>query len=213
MPLRAFSDLSSGANPSKPPEADEELSRDLGVALVEMAHAQPLSWIGEMALPLLDDAVKQAESDLAAWDARAFALWITGHPEAALACCQKVLEKEPDREGTLYTAGMVALQLKRPELTRRYAERGIQINPTMWTNHQLLANLAAQKGDWQAAKKACQDAIRLQPSNILPHQLLMTCYLEAGDRANARHEFDICMILTPAEGREKLQLWFAQQIR
>jgi len=213
VPLLAFPTLYSGADLSRLAESDKELSRDLGVALMEMAHAQPLPWIGEMALPLLDEAAKQDENDLASWDARAFALWITGHPEEALTCCQTVLQKEPDRETTLFTAAMLAIRLNRPELTRRFAERGIQVNPTMWTNHQLLADLAAQRRDWQAAKKACQEAIRLQPSNILPHRLLITCYLKTGDRANAQREFDICMILTPAEERGKLQLWFAQQAR
>jgi hypothetical protein len=194
-------------------ESDEESSRDLGVALMEMAHVHPLAWIGEMALPLLDEAVKQDDNDLAAADARAFALWITNHQQEALACCQRVLEKEPDRETTVYTAAMLALQLSRPELARRYAERGIEINPTMWTNHQLLAELAAQKRDWQTAKKACQEAVRLQPSNIRPHRLLITCYLQTGEKANAQREFDICVMLAPAEERDKLRAWFDQQNR
>src|SRR5262249_52946562 len=94
--------------------ADEELSRDLGVALMEMGHIHPLPWIGEMALPYLDRAVQEDENDLPAWDARAFALWISGRPEEALTCCEKILDKEPNRESTLFTAAMLAIRLNRP---------------------------------------------------------------------------------------------------
>jgi tetratricopeptide (TPR) repeat protein len=140
-------------------------------------------------------------------------LWITGRHEEALTCCQTVLQKEPNREATLFTAAMAAIRLNRPGLTRSYAERGVKVNPKLWTNYQLLADLAAQDRDWEAAKKACQQAIRMQPSNIVPHRLLVTCYLQTGDKANAQHEFEITMVLTPVEDRDKLRLWFTQQMR
>jgi tetratricopeptide (TPR) repeat protein len=208
-----FPALPTGAEPSQPSEGNEELSRDLGVALMGLAKIHPLPWLGEMALPLLDEAIKEDENDLASWDARAFALWITGLQEEALTCCQAVLEKEPDREATLYSAATLAFQLDRAKLMRTYGERGIQVNPTMWLYHHVLADLAAQRRDWQAAKKECQEAIRLEPSNLLPHHLLMNCFLQTGDRANAQREFDICMILTPTEGREKLRRSFERQKR
>jgi hypothetical protein len=193
--------------------ADEDLPRDLGVALTELGHIHPLPWLGEMALPHLDRAVEEHENDFAAWDARAFALWITGRHEEGLRCCEKILEKEPNRESTLFTAAMLAIRLNKPALTRTYAERGIKVNPKLWINYQLLADLAAYGRDWETAKKECQQAIRLQPSNILPHRLLITCYLQTGEKTKAQQEFDICMVLTPAQERDKLRTWFAQQTR
>jgi tetratricopeptide (TPR) repeat protein len=183
------SETGSGSRTTSLAEADdEELSRDLGVALMELGHIHPAPWLGEMALPHLDRAVQDDENDFPAWDARAFALWITGRHEEALACCKKVLEKEPNRETTLFSAAMLAIRLNRPALTRSYAERGIKVNPKLWTNYQLLADLAAHGRDWEAAKKACQQAIRLQPSNILPHRLLITCYLQTGEKTKAQQE-------------------------
>ncbi len=207
------SEVSSDGDFMRPAADDEELSRDLGVALMELGHIHPLPWLGEMALPHLDRAVQEDENDFPSWDARAFALWITGRHEKALDCCQAVLEKEPNREVTLFTAAMLAIRLNRPALTRSYAERGIKVNPKLWTNYQLLADLAAHGRDWEAAKRACHEAIRLQPSNILPHRLLITCYLQTGEKTKAQQEFEICMVLTPAEERDKLRLWFSQQTR
>ncbi|HEV2946794.1 MAG TPA: hypothetical protein VGX70_05425 [Gemmataceae bacterium] len=212
--VAAGSEAGSGSRTTSLAEADDEkLSRDLGVALMELGHIHPLPWLGETVLPHLDRAVQDDENDFPAWDARAFALWITGHHEEALACCEKVLEKEPNREATLYTAAMLAIRLNRPALTRSYAERGIKVNPKLWTNYQLLADLAAHGRDWETAKRACQQALRLQPSNILPHRLLITCYLQTGEKTKAQQEFEICMVLTPAEERDKLRLWFTQQTR
>jgi tetratricopeptide (TPR) repeat protein len=194
-------------------DGDEELARDLAIALTELAHIHPDSWLGEMALPLADAAVIRDTNDLASWEARTFALWISGHPQDALGSCQAVLAKDPDRETALFTAAMLALRLNRPDLVRKFAERGLRVNPKMSMNHELLAQLAVQNRDWPSAIKACQQAIDLQPANPSPHRLLIACYLQIGERAKAQKEYELCAVLMPPEQREDLRSWFLQRTR
>jgi predicted CXXCH cytochrome family protein len=70
--LRPFHQGASGPG-------ERALARDLGIALVEKARQEAAgARAGELALPLLDGALRDVPEDVAALEARGFALWLPG---------------------------------------------------------------------------------------------------------------------------------------
>jgi predicted CXXCH cytochrome family protein len=196
---------------------DEELSRNLGLALMEMrdrglpdAVARSFA---EKALPLLDRALQRDERDWPAWQAQGDALWSLGHHEKALAAFDTVLSEKPERESALQRAGNLALALNRPVAARGYLERAVRVSPWRWHYRYDLARACFRLGEWDRAASECRESLRLDPSNPSARSLLLQCDLCAGQKEKAQAEYETLRLLTPQERREELRLWFEDQQR
>lgn len=197
---------------------DPEQTRNLGIALVEVARKQDRGTriarsLSQFALPLLDQAIAGDPKDSAAWEAKASALMDVGSSELALAACVKGLELDPDRETTLFLAAGLANTLRRPAQARAYCERGIKINPWTVQFRQGLAESYAQEGSWDKALDAAQHVLKLDAFNVPALQLLIRCYLQRGDKNQALAIVNRYKALLPPEEREALGRIIEQQKR
>jgi tetratricopeptide (TPR) repeat protein len=194
---------------------DPDQSRNLGLALVEAARAQPRA-VGrqllEAARPLLDAAVADDPSDVPAWEAQAQALMLLGEPGSAEAAAA-ALREAPRRETALFLGAGLAMQSGRPAEAVSLAERAAEVNPWMWQYRAMLAEARAQGGDWPGAAAAAREALRLEPVNLPARQLQVRCYLRLGDRSRARDEFNACLGLIPEAQRPGFRQWFESELR
>lgn len=205
-PLRQFL-----AGPSR---ETKDHTRDLGIALVEMAGEQPdapARDLAQRALPLLNEALASHPDDLAALDAKGNALWHVGKLEEVLQIFESVLEKDQDREATLYLASTLALRLGRPEKAKAWAERAVAGNPWRWQLQWSLARALMERKDWQAASARCVEVLRLQPTHLETRRDLIMALFRSGNGPGAQREFEMLQRFVPAEQRASLLQWYELQ--
>lgn len=156
---------------------DAETSRDLGLALSEVAMKYPAMGrvLGPTALPLLEAAVKNRPDDVAAWEAKGFVLWQLDRKPEALAALETTLAKAPKREVALTYAAVLAPLLGRNDEALAYWRRAIDVNPWSSLYHARLAKLLAERDEWDAALKECELALRLNPFHEETKTLRETC--------------------------------------
>ena len=194
---------------------DPGVARDYGIALLELAlRSRPQAiHFGVQALPILDAAVQQWPDDIAALNARAFALGMSDRRQTGLQVFEESLRKAPDREATLVDAAtLTGYYLDRPDLSRPYWRRAVAVNPYNSRYHYEIARLDAVEGNWISARDACLAALRLNPVYADALQLLTTSYLRLDDRPKAEAQLEILLALKPSEAPE-LRRWFAEQGR
>jgi hypothetical protein len=183
----------------KPPGTDDvEQGRDLGIGLMhwDMRGESPAR-IAASALPGLEAAFRKHPGDLDAGDALARAYALLGRHADALATHQNVLERSPNREGTLGNAGTAAAHAKRLDEAIAYLTRARDLNPWFWEYHFRLASLLAIRGDWAAARAECKLALGLNPADVETRRLLVRCLLQEGDSERARAESEILAAFAP----------------
>jgi tetratricopeptide (TPR) repeat protein len=193
---------------------DPEVSRDLGLALIQLAqkHGPAGQPLGGLALPLLEGAVHRDPGDVAALEARGYALWLEGRPAEALAGLEAALARAPGRERALDDAATLAVGLKRREAALTYSRRATLVNPWIPSYRLRLAQLLAEDQDWDGALGECQAVLRLDPANLPARTLLVRCYIRSTRREQARAEFAALLALEPPN-REALERWFAEEMR
>jgi hypothetical protein len=196
-------------------ERDPDVSRDLGVALMELAWASPelRRHACSRAVPLLEQAVRRWPDDAWAWEAKGKALWLMeGRQREALADVEKALSQLPGEERILEAAAAMATSLGNEEAARAYWERAIAVNPTRALFHVSLAQVLARRREWSRVRSECQTALRFDPFNADARHLQVTCLLQAGNKEQARAEFKILLALQPSRADE-LRRWFAERMR
>jgi tetratricopeptide (TPR) repeat protein len=194
---------------------DPDVVRDLGIALVDRVERyspRERRWLGQLALPRLEIAVRADPSDVPAWDAKAHALWAVGDLTGAAADFDEALRQSPRREIALQWAAALAMESKRPEAAASYLERALTVNPWRHEFHSLMAEAQAQRGVWPAAYRECQEAIKLNPANVKAQQLLLEYYVQAGQMDQARTQLERLLGLHPPNA-EGLRRWFASRVR
>jgi tetratricopeptide (TPR) repeat protein len=194
---------------------EPEFYRDLGLALVEETEKHPThvaKQLSEAALPLLQKAIDSDPDDVLAWHARATALWYQERWQEALAACHAVLQKQPERELTLYLAAGLARRLKRVDDAAGYCRRAIVVNPWRWQYHQTLGAIFAEKEEWQPAAEACRRALTLNPFSLSTRRQLIVCYVRQGQGEDARREFGTLLGMHPSEQQASFARWFETQM-
>jgi len=190
---------------------DVEISRDLGLALMELGKTYPqlARRDSAMALPLLEAAVQRAPDDVPAWEAKGFALWQLDRKPEALAAFQAALERAPQRELTLTYLAVLAGSLGRRDEAVTYWRRALAVNPWCSQYYYRLAGLFAERREWQHGLEQIDRAIKLNPAAPEMRLLRITCLVRTSQAGPARAELDKLIALRP-EDREKLLAWFAQ---
>jgi hypothetical protein len=201
-----------------PPE-DDELRRDLGVALAELANladglgAKPVTdYFSKQALPLLERAAARAPDDVPAVEARGIALFAQGRHDEALPVLEAALAKAPDRERALGFAARAAQAAGRLDLAEKYGRRLAEKYPQIADHHHRLAVVHAQRKAWPEALRAAEAAVRADPFRGESRALLIAACFEAGDRARAQAEFEALGVIQP-DYQETVRPWFAERLR
>jgi tetratricopeptide (TPR) repeat protein len=188
---------------------DQELDRDLGIALIDLASKKPSKELGKLALPLLEPSLRQWPEDVAAREAKGYALMLEGRGEEALAAFEATLATAPRRERTLFAAALLAGQMGLLEISVKYWQQAMEVNPWNWEYHDELAKELGEAQEWPAATAQCRQAIRLNPAAWETRKLLVKCLLRQKDQKQARTEFDILLGFQPPD-LEALRRWFDQ---
>jgi len=193
---------------------DKEISRDLGLALVEMTKdgRTPASQFSSRELALLDAAIERDPNDLDALEARAVALVLLKRPRDALAGFEAVLAQAPRREVSLLGAAQVAAELRQWDSALTYARRAVAINPWMPDYRRILTLLLAQREMWDECRTQCQAWMRLDPASARARVVSVMVLIRIGKDAEAKAEFAKVEALQPANLSE-FQDWFARQVR
>jgi tetratricopeptide (TPR) repeat protein len=201
------------------PADDEELKRDLGVALIDLASLATdlggkavTDHLSKQALPLLDQATARAPDDVPALEARGFALFAQGRPDEALGALEAALAKAPDRELALTFAARVARARGRLDLAETYARRLVEKYPQVAAHQYRLAVLLAQRKAWPEARRAAEAAVRADAFHAESRALLIAACFETGDRGRAEAEFEALGAIQP-DYQEKVRPWFAERLR
>ncbi len=176
--------------------------RDIGVAVCRDGPQG-----AAVAAPRLEAALAARPDDVAAWEAKGFALGQLGRGEEALAAFRTALTQEPNRESALMGAGYLASRGGRHQQALDFWKRAIAVNPWRSDYHAELASLQFQARDWPAATEACREALRLNPANLEVRKLLVRCYLRLQDPEAARKEFQTLLGFDPPD-RDELIRWF-----
>jgi hypothetical protein len=202
VPLLAF---------HRPPPGDEDAARDLALALVELADQQPLvaEELSQMALRALEAARQRAPGDVPALEGWAFALKMQSRGHEALAAFEEVLARVPERETTLTTTAELAADLGKTDVAIAYWERALAVNPWRASAHVSLARLVGRRREWRRAAKECRAALRINPAQLPPRQLLVDCLLNGGNREAAWAEFQNLLEATQPAQRADLQRLYA----
>jgi len=164
------------------------------------------------ALPLLDEAVKNFPDDVAALQARGYALWQQNRKEEAGASFQAGLKLAPENETTLIYAASLAAEMGRVDQAVGLWRRAVQVNPWNARSHFELARLFIIREEWSSAVDESREVLRLNPFHLEARKVLIVCYQQMRDQRNARAEFRRLMELNPPNPR-LLQEWFDQQSR
>jgi tetratricopeptide (TPR) repeat protein len=191
---------------------DADVTRDMGLALIELARqygprAAPL---GPLALPLLEGAVHRTPDDVAAWEARGYALWMLGRGSEAQEAFEAALARAPKREKSLRDAGLLAEVLQQPERALAYWRRAVVVNPWLGFYRYQLARLLAERRDWSEALAECRTILDLNPASKETRMLRIRCLLGLGEKEKARAELATLLALQPHDP-DALRRWFEEQ--
>jgi Tfp pilus assembly protein PilF len=183
--------------------------REVGLALAR-SYEWPES--AAEALPLLEAALSARPDDVAAWECKGVALGRLGRYKESLAAFRTALDREPDRETTLFEAADHAARAGRREDAIAYWRRVIAISPWRAAYHANLAVALFQARDWREAAKESRATLRLDPADLASRQLLIDCELRLNDREAALKEFRTLLEFDPPD-RAGLIRWFALLFR
>jgi Flp pilus assembly protein TadD len=75
-----------------------------------------------------------------------------------------------------------------------------------------LARLFVLRQEWAAAADASRQALRLHPFHLEARETLLLCYLQLGDRSQARMELDRLLSLHPPHA-DALRRRYEPQLR
>jgi tetratricopeptide (TPR) repeat protein len=197
-------------DPGGPKSSDADSRRDLGMALIDFASKQPSAEWGRLAEPLLEEGLKRWPDDDAAWEAKGFALMLQGRDQDALDAFRTALNREPNREKSLFGAALMAGQTGRVNDAIEFWTRAIALNPWNWEYHDELAKLYADRQEWKQAAEQCQRALKLNMASWETRRLLVKCLLHLGERAKAGNELEILLGFEPPDP-DALRRWFAEE--
>jgi len=210
-----ISDLAIGLD--RGASQDALISRARGLALTRSAESgradQPnRSRLTKEALPLLDEAVKSFPEDVAALQARGYALWQQNRKEEAGASFQAGLKLTPENETTLIYAASLAAEMGQLDQAAGLWQRAVQVNPWNARSHFELARLFIIREEWSSAVEESREVLRLNPFHTEARKILIVCYQQMRDMPKARAEFRRLMELNPPNP-QMLQEWFDGQGR
>ncbi len=152
--------------------------------LLAEAHRLLVAGDDQAALALYDQVLKRDKNNNTALEGKMFALQHTGQAEQAVEIGHRLVQLDPDNNAlraNLVTAlGQSFLPAAMTEL-----EQKVAANPHDAAAQAALAKLEARRGYYEKAYNHLNNAIKIQPDNILYRLDLAVLYDRAGYRADA----------------------------
>jgi hypothetical protein len=191
-----------------------EDERGRGLALIKLARAGTAlaPRVLSDALEALERACRRDPEDLAAEEARGYALAIQNRWAEALAAFQAVLARAPETEVSILGAASTAEELGRIEVAETYWRRALAVNPWEPGYQGPLVRLLLKRSAWAEAETQCQAWIRLDPFSAEAREARIKCLLAIGNKVEARAEFKRIEALAPLNLRE-LQIRYEVKLR
>jgi hypothetical protein len=193
-------------------DEEDERSRAVAVVTLTLTGDPGAARAVGRALPPLEAACRRHPDDLAAGEAKGYALVLQGRPTEALATFEAVLARAPERELALMGSALATEALGRTEAALGWWRRAIAADPWAVGYRHRLVLLLIKKEAWEEAQTQCQAWLRLDPLSTEARTARVQCLLAAGDKDEARAEFARIEALAPSNLRE-LQIRFAKKLR
>lgn len=166
---------------------------------VRLLHAIVLQARHEFtrALALLDEVIRRRPGQVQAWLTRAVIQQVRGRPAAALASCRALRGRTSNLTAATCTAGALRLTSGAPQAYRQLEEAlsnaSVRDRDILPWSLRLLADIAEQLNDPEAAGAALREALRFDPEDIRS-RAAYTDLLLATDRPRE------VLALIPADG-------------
>jgi hypothetical protein len=193
---------------------DPDADRDLGIVLVYLDTTRGPAGprVASFALPLLDGAVNRHSDDLPAGEARGWALDLLNRRDEAMKAYEDVLRQAPGRELTLALAAPMAERLGRSDDALTYRRRLVEVNPWVSSFRTEQAKLLCNRGEWEAAAREAEEAVRLNQADSEARKALILVCLRTGQRQRAEREKDVLLALRPQDAFALID-WYRQHAR
>jgi tetratricopeptide (TPR) repeat protein len=163
-------------------------------------------------LPVLDGALQRAPDDLPVAEARAYALGLQGRSAEAMAAFKAILGKAPERERALLGAASTAERLEQTETALDYWRRTVVVNPWFPDYRRSLTLLLIKKEAWAEAQTQADAWLRLDPLSVEARTGRILCLLGAGNKDEARAEFQRIEAMAPSNLNE-LRIRFERKLK
>lgn len=166
-----------------------ELDRARGIALISLAHEDPLPDRRALrqGIKLLDTSLRKAPDDLPALHHLGIAYLSLHEPKAAREYLAAALELAPEHEKLLAATAQAYRELGARRTALRYARRALQVNPWNTGLHMLECELLAELEQWEACRRATLRGLKVDPANTALRALLIEACRAVG-RTQAAHE-------------------------
>ncbi|MBM4067401.1 MAG: hypothetical protein FJ271_00445 [Planctomycetes bacterium] len=170
--------------------ADKSLSRDLGIAMIQLIAKGKLDpRHTSSAIRILESALVDDPDDVTAWEIKAYGLFLERRLAESLAAYETVLQKRPNREISLSMAAAAAQVLGRLEPATDYWQRAVAVNPWMANYRDNLARLLASKQDWQGVLVHSRHWLHLDPGNADARKTWLDALRRTGYRGDPNAAF------------------------
>jgi tetratricopeptide (TPR) repeat protein len=153
-------------------DAEAELLRLLGTepaepeALMMLAHLRLVDRRFAETLEAADAATAASPFAERAHRLRALALsGLARHPEA-IAAAERAVNLDPSASIVLRCYAIVLHAAGRSELAQQMANRAVELNPLDPDAHFRLGDIASDRGDREAARRAYEETLRLKPDHV-----------------------------------------------
>lgn len=153
---------------------------------------------------LLDRAVALEPRNAAVLTGRAIIYRVEGRLRDAVLTCDAAIRLQPDLAGAWLERGIVLASGGSPVLAKESFARAARLAPQHAEAHANVAALAARQGALEEARAAAQQALTLEPGNILAAVAMGTVLL-ADDAARQAVELLAPLVGTAALGDSRMQ--------
>ena len=179
--------------------AGRPLSLELGLALTQvgLTEGQPIAF--QLALPRLEDGLKDHPDDIPALRAQGILLGTGGRAAEALKSFQRILELAPEHEEALAWTASLTEQLGTLERAEGYWRHVVKVNPHFSNYRMGLAHLLFLRDKWQEASTEAKTALELNPVRLDARRLLIACYVKLKNREGTQSEWEIYQKFNPPD--------------
>ena len=188
-------------------EAGDDVERELGIALAQLARDLKRSEPARLALQRLEKSLQKWPGDPDALLAKGISLTMLKKTHDALETFVTLLADHPDREEGLVWAASLAQALGENDKAISYWQRAIAVSPYVSENHYALGYLHSQGKKWKEALLESRKALQINPARLDARKLLILGYLRLGDRKRAQEEFDVFQSFGPPDLAD-VKAWF-----
>jgi tetratricopeptide (TPR) repeat protein len=188
---------------------DKELFRDLGIAWVRFSIRRHDPRGMAQAVEILERSLQHFPDDLEIWEEKGKALMYQQRFSEALAACETILARKPNKEVTIGRAAAITQMLGELEPAMKYLKKAVLLNPWIVDHEADLTKLLVQRGEWKEVGTPCRQWLRLSPGSEEARKIWIEYLLFTGKAAEAQAEFSRLQALGPANP-QNLKAWFAE---